>query len=163
MNKRPVSRHTLSKGGMQMLGFLCALAAGAAMSIQGVMNTRLGDKVGVLETNALVQAVGFALALLSAWGFGKGNIRLIGQAPWYSWWGGVIAPIITVTVMLSIKGLSPTVAISTILLSQLTVAALIDAFGWLGSEKLPFTWQKSVGVALMVAGVLMMKWKTPAA
>jgi transporter family-2 protein len=62
--------------------------------------------------------------------------------------------------MLSIKGLSPTVAISTILLAQLTVAALIDAFGWLGAEKLPFTWQKYVGVGLMAAGVLMMKWKS---
>ncbi len=143
-----------------MLGFIYALVAGAAMSIQGVMNTRLGEKTGVLETNALVQGVGFVLALVIAWFFGKGNIRMIGQAPWYSWLGGVIAPVITVTVMLSIKGLSPTVAISTILLAQLTVAALIDAFGWMGSEKLPFTWQKYVGVALMVAGVLMMKWKT---
>lgn len=143
-----------------MLGFLCALAAGAAMSVQGVMNTRLGDKVGVLETNAMVQGVGFVLAILIAWIFGKGNIRLLPEAPWYSWLGGVIAPIITVTVMLSIKGLSPTVAISTILLAQLTVAALIDAFGWLGSEKLAFGWQKYVGVALMVAGVLMMKWKS---
>ena len=143
-----------------MLGFLCALVAGAAMSIQGVMNTRLGDKVGVLETNALVQGVGFLLAMIIVFIFGKGNIRLIGQAPWYSWLGGVIAPVITVTVMLSIKGLSPTVAISTILLAQLAVAALIDAFGWLGAEKHPFTWQKYVGVGLMAAGVLLMKWKS---
>lgn len=143
-----------------MLGFFCAVIAGAAMSIQGVMNTRLGEKVGVLETNALVQGVGFVLSLLTAWLFGQGDIRLIGQSPWYSWLGGVIAPVITVTVMLSIKGLSPTVAISTILLAQLTVAALIDAFGWLGAERLPFTWQKYTGVALMVAGVILMKWKT---
>ena len=139
---------------------MSALIAGAAMSVQGVMNTRLGDKVGVLETNALVQGVGFALALVIALLFGKGSIRLIGQAPWYSWLGGVIAPIITVTVMLSIKGLSPTVAISAILLAQLTVAALIDAFGWLGAERAPFVWQKYVGVGLMAAGVLLMKWKT---
>ena len=143
-----------------MLGFLCALIAGAAMSIQGVMNTRLGDKVGVLETNALVQGVGFLLALVIVFVFGTGNIRLVGEAPWYSWLGGVIAPIITVTVMLSIKGLSPTVGISTILLAQLTVAALIDAFGWLGAEKVPFTWHKYVGVGLMAAGVLLMKFKT---
>ena len=143
-----------------MLGFLCALIAGAAMSIQGVMNTRLGEKVGVLETNALVQGVGFALALVLVFFFGKGNIRLIGQSPWYTWFGGVIAPIITVTVMLSIKGLSPTVAISAILLAQLTVAALIDAFGWLGAEKAPFTWHKYVGVGLMAAGVLLLKWKS---
>ena len=66
-----------------MLGFLCALIAGAAMSIQGVMNTRLGEKVGVLETNALVQGVGFLLALVLVFFFGKGNIRLIGQSPWW--------------------------------------------------------------------------------
>ena len=143
-----------------MLGFLCALIAGAAMSIQGVMNTRLGEKVGVLETNALVQGVGLLLALELVFFFGKGNIRLIGQSPWYTWLGGVIAPIITVTVMLSIKGLSPTVAISAILLAQLTVAALIDAFGWLGADKVPFTWHKYVGVGLMAAGVLLMKWKS---
>ena len=143
-----------------MLGFLCALIAGAAMSIQGVMNTRLGEKVGVLETNALVQGVGFLLALVLVFCFGKGNIRLIGQSPWYTWLGGVIAPIITVTVMLSIKGLSPTVAISAILLAQLTIAALIDAFGWLGAEKVPFTWHMYGGVGLMAAGVLLMKWKS---
>ena len=143
-----------------MLGFLYAVIAGAAMSVQGVMNTRLGDKAGVLETNAMVQGVGFVLALVIAIFFGRGDIRQIGQAPWYSWLGGVLAPVITVTVMLSISGLSPTVAISTILLSQLTVAALIDAFGLMGSEQMPFTWQKIAGVVLMVAGVLLMKIKT---
>lgn len=143
-----------------MLGFIFALAAGAAMSIQGVMNTRLGDKVGVFEANAFVQLVGFALSLGIALIFGKGNIRLIGSSPWYSWLGGIIAPVITITVMLSIKDLSPTVAISTILLSQLLLAALIDAFGIMGTEKVPFSWKQYVGVALMAAGVLVMKIKS---
>ena len=143
-----------------MLGFLSAIIAGAAMSVQGVMNTRLGDKAGVLETSAYVQLTGFALALVIALLWGKGDIRQLAQAPWYTWLGGLLAPVITVTVMLSISGLSPTVGISAILLSQLTVAALIDAFGWLGAEKMPFTWQKGVGAALMAAGVLLMKWKT---
>lgn len=143
-----------------MLGFICALIAGAAMSIQGVMNTRLGDKMGVLETNAYVQLTGFVLALIIAMVFGKGDIRRLPDAPWYAWLGGVLAPIITVTVMLSISGLSPTIAISTILLSQLTVAALIDAFGIMDAEKIAFTWQKLVGVVLMVGGVIMMKLKS---
>lgn len=143
-----------------MLGFLSAVIAGAAMSVQGVMNTKLGDKAGVLETSAYVQLTGFALALVIALLWGKGDIRQMTQAPWYTWLGGLLAPVITVTVMLSISGLSPTVGISAILLSQLTVAALIDALGWLGAEKMPFTWQKGVGAALMAAGVLLMKWKT---
>ena len=139
-----------------MLGFLYAVIAGAAMSIQGVMNTRLGEKIGVLETNAFVQLVGFVLALTIALLFGKGNWALLTQSPWYTWLGGVI----TVTVMLSIKGLSPTIAISTILLAQLTVAALIDAIGLMGVDKAPFTWQKWLGAALMAGGVVLMKLKT---
>ncbi|MGN0777557.1 MAG: DMT family transporter [Aristaeellaceae bacterium] len=142
-----------------MTGFLYAVIAGAAMSIQGVMNTRLGDKAGVLETNAYVQLTGFVLALIIAWLFGKGDIRQMTQAPWYAWLGGVLAPVITVTVMLSVGALSPTVAISTILLSQLAVAALIDAFGIMGAERIAFTWQKLLGLALMAAGVLLIKRK----
>ncbi len=142
-----------------MMGFLYAVVAGAAMSIQGVMNTRLGDKAGVLETNAYVQLTGFVLALIIALCFGKGDVRQMTQAPWYAWLGGVLAPVITVTVMLSVGALSPTVAISTILLSQLAVAALIDAFGIMDAEQVAFTWKKWLGLGLMAAGVLMIKTK----
>lgn len=142
-----------------MTGFLYAIVAGAAMSIQGVMNTRLGDKAGVLETNAYVQLTGFVLALIIAWLFGKGDIRQMTQAPWYAWLGGVLAPVITVTVMLSVGALSPTVAITTILISQLAVAAMIDAFGWMGSEQIAFTWKKWAGLGLMTTGVLLLKSK----
>lgn len=143
-----------------MMGFLYAVIAGAAMSVQGVMNTRLGDKAGVLETNAYVQLTGFILALIIALIFGKGDIRQMTQAPWYAWLGGVLAPVITVTVMLAVGTLSPTVAISTILVSQLAVAALIDAFGIMGSEQIAFTWQKWLGLGFMTAGVLLIKSKS---
>ena len=142
-----------------MTGFLYAWIAGAAMSVQGVMNTRMGDKAGVLETNAYVQLTGFVLALIIALIFGKGDIRQMPQAPWYAWLGGVLAPVITVTVMLSVGALSPTVAISTILLSQLAVAALIDALGIMGAEQIAFTWKKLLGLGLMAGGVILLKIK----
>ena len=142
-----------------MTGFLYAVIAGAAMSVQGVMNTRMGDKAGVLETNAYVQLTGFVLALIIALLFGKGDIRQMTQAPWYAWLGGVLAPVITVTVMLSVGALSPTVAISTILLSQLAVAALIDAFGIMGAEQIAFNWKKLLGLGMMAAGVILIKMK----
>ena len=143
-----------------MLGFVCALIAGAAMSVQGVMNTRLQENIGLWEANAFVQGTAFVLSLAVMWIFGKGHLRSLTEAPWWNLLGGALGLVITVTVMLSISGLSPTLAISAILLAQLAVAALIDAFGWFGAEKLPFTWQKAVGVALMALGVVMMKWNS---
>ncbi len=141
-----------------MAGFIFAVIAGSAMSIQGVMNTRLGEKIGVYESNVIVQATAFLLSLLAVWILGKGNFKEIYSVNKLYWLGGVLGIIITVTVMLSIGKLSPTVAISTILISQLTVAALIDAFGLMGSEKTAFTWNKYIGLALMTGGMLLFKW-----
>ena len=66
--------------------------------------------------------------------------------------------VITLTVMLSIKSLGTTVAISIILISQLLVAALIDAFGIMGSERIDFGWNKYVGLAVMCGGMLLFKY-----
>lgn len=47
-----------------MGGFLACILAGAAMSIQGVMNTCLSEHIGTMETNAFVQCVAAVLSLL---------------------------------------------------------------------------------------------------
>lgn len=129
------------------------------MSIQGVMNTRLGEKIGLLESNAFVQGTAFVLAVIVAWIWGKGNIGAIGQTNKFYWLGGVLGMVITLTVMLGMGKTSPAVAVSVILVAQLLVAALIDAFGIMGTEKVPFLWNKYVGLALMIGGVLLFKWK----
>ena len=144
-----------------MLGMIMAVVAGAAMSFQGVMNTRLGDKIGLYESNVFVQGTAFVLAVIAMLILGKGDIMgLMSVDNKIYLLGGVLGLVITVTVMLAIGNLSPTYAISIILISQLIVAALVDAFGWLGSEKIPFTWNKYVGVGLMIAGVVCFKWKS---
>ena len=141
------------------MGFIFSIIAGAAMSIQGVMNTRLGDKIGLYEANAFVQGTAFLLSLIAVWIVGKGDFKLIGETNKLYLLGGVLGLIITVTVMLGVGKLSPTLAISTILISQLLVAAIIDAFGLMGSEKMAFGWNKYVGLLLMLGGVLLFKMK----
>lgn len=142
-----------------MSGIIFSIIAGAAMSIQGVMNTRLSDKIGLYESNAFVQGTAFVLSLIAVWIMGKGSFREIANVNKLYLFGGVLGLVITVTVMLGIGKLSPTVAISVILISQLFVAALIDAFGIMDSEKVAFGWNKFVGMALMIGGVLLFKWK----
>lgn len=142
-----------------MSGIIFSIIAGAAMSIQGVMNTRLSDKIGLYESNAFVQGTAFLLSVLAVWILGKGSFKSLGEVNKLYWLGGVLGLVITITVMLGIGKLSPTVAISIILISQLFVAALIDAFGIMDSEKVAFTWNKYIGMALMIGGVLLFKWK----
>jgi transporter family-2 protein len=141
------------------MGYIMSVIAGAAMSIQGVMNTRLSEKIGLYESNAYVQGTAFLLSLIAMWIFGKGSFNNIGSVNKLYLLGGLFGLIITVTVMIGVGRLSPTIAISVILISQLLVAAIIDAFGLMGSEKITFTWNKYVGLFLMIAGVLFFKWK----
>ena len=141
------------------MSIIWSIIAGAAMSLQGVINTRLSDKTGLFESNVFVQGTAFVAALIVMFVFGKGDItKIISVNPIYLT-GGILGIIITVTVMLGISGLSPTVSISIILISQLTVAALIDAMGILGTEKTPFTLSKYIGLALMIGGMLLFKLK----
>lgn len=141
------------------MGFIFAIISGAAMSVQGVMNTRLGEKIGMYESNMYVQGTAFILSLIVMWIMGSGNLRAIGEVNKLYLFGGVLGLVITLTVMNSMSRLSPTVAISTILIAQLITAAIIDAFGWMDSEKIAFDWTKYAGIALMLGGVLLFKWQ----
>ncbi len=142
-----------------MLGAIFSIIAGAAMSIQGVFNTRLSEKIGLYESNTFVQLTAFVVSLIVMLIFGKGNFFSFTQVNPLYLTGGLIGVVITVTVMLAIGNLSPTVAISIILISQLIVAALIDIFGLFETKQVTFHFSKIIGIALMIAGVVVFKLK----
>ena len=99
------------------------------------------------------------LSLIVMWIFGTGDLKAFATTPKGYLLGGALGLVITVTVMLSIKGLDATVAISTILIAQLLVAAMIDGFGWLGQEKASMNTKQFIALALMLGGVVLFKWK----
>ena len=140
-----------------LAGIIFSIIAGMAMSVQGVMNTRLGEGIGSLEANALVQGTAFALSLAALMLWRQGSFTALGGVNRLYWLGGVLGIVITLTVMLGIKSLGTTVAVSLILISQLLVAALIDAFGLMDSERLAFGWNKYVGLAVMCGGMLLFR------
>ena len=47
-----------------MIGLITAIISGISMSLQGVFNTRLSEKIGTWETNTFVQATGLILSLI---------------------------------------------------------------------------------------------------
>ncbi len=140
-----------------MIGWIMSIIAGAVMSIQGVFNTRLSDKTGLFESNVIVQGTAFLLALLIWWFFGKGNIKEALEVNKLYLTGGLLGTVITVTVMLGMKNLSPAYAVSIILVAQLLTAGAIDLFGLFGSEKIVFGVRKIIGIVTMIIGMLLFK------
>lgn len=142
-----------------MIGILLAIISGISMSLQGVFNTRLGDKVGIWETNVIVQATGLILTLIISFFFGRGSYKDLKEVNKLYFLGGVLGVIIIFTVMKSISDMGPTMGIGIILIAQILAAALIEAFGLFGNDKVHFGIKEILGVAIMVAGIIVFKWK----
>lgn len=147
------------EGDFFMFGLICSILAGLFMSLQGVFNTRLSDKIGLWETNTLVQGIGFVLALVITLFIGKGDFREIGSANKFYLLGGPLGAAITFTVMCGMSKLGPAYAVSAILIAQLISAALIEALGLFDSKTAPFGVNKMLGVGIMLIGILIFKWK----
>lgn len=143
-----------------MFGIISAIIAGISMSLQGVFNTRLQEKLGVWETNTFVQGSGFLLTIIICLILGKGNFKELFSSNKLYLTGGALGVLIIFTVMNGIGALGATHSIAIILISQLLAASLIDAFGLFGTETIKFTLSKFIGVAVMIIGIVIFKWKS---
>jgi len=82
-----------------MLGIIFSIIAGVSMSLQGVFNTRLGEKIGIWETSVLCQGIALIVALIATFIVGDGNFKAIKDANKLYLLGGVLGAVITFTVM----------------------------------------------------------------
>ncbi|WP_294377975.1 DMT family transporter [uncultured Clostridium sp.] len=142
-----------------MLGIIFAIISGIAMSIQGIFNTRLGEKIGLWETTVLVQAIALVCSLIISFFYGDGNYSNLKTANKLYLIGGLLGVVITFTVIKSVGTMGPTLGIGIILIAQLLSAAIIDYFGLFGTEKIKFSLNNFIGIAIMILGIVIFKWK----
>lgn len=141
------------------MGILFSIIAGILMSIQGVFNTNVNKKIGLWETNLIVQGVALVSTLILFFFMRKGNFGAISSVNKLYLTGGIIGALITVTVVLGIDKLGPTCSIAIILVAQLLAAAIIDAFGLFGAEQIRFGINKYIGIGMMILGIIFFKYK----
>jgi len=141
------------------LGIIYSIIAGISMSLQGVFNTRVSEKIGLWETNVFVQGTGFILTLIILLIAGNGNFKAIKDVNKLYLVGGALGAIIIFSVMLGITSMGPTCSIAIILVAQLLAAGVIDRFGLFGAEQLKFALSKFVGLGVMIVGIIIFKWK----
>jgi Uncharacterized protein conserved in bacteria len=143
-----------------MWGILIAILSGALMSTQGVLNTGVTKQSGIWVTASFVQFSALLVCLVAWFVTGRqGSFASLWKIDHkYMLLGGVLGAFITFTVIKSVDTLGPAVANMFIISAQLIVAYLIEVFGLCGCEKAPFEWKKLIGLALIIAGIIIFKW-----
>ena len=142
-----------------IFSIIFAIISGISMTIQGVFNTRLSDKIGLWETSVIVQGTAFIFALILSFFLKDGSYKAIKDVNKLFLLGGIIGVIITFTVVKSISSMGATLGIAIILVAQLLSAAIIDALGLFGTEKITFNLREILGVLIMLFGIILFKWK----
>jgi transporter family-2 protein len=130
---------------------LLAFVTGAGVAAQSVINARLGFLLGGPIWAAAAQfIVGLILLLLVAAATRQPapvNVDL-GGAPWWVWTGGVFgAAFIAVVILLTAR------------IGQLTAALVVDHYGLFGGTVVRLTPLRVTGVALLLLGVTLLRWK----
>lgn len=143
-----------------MMGIIFSILAGALMSFQGVFNTRLNEKIGIWEASAFVHGIALIASVIILFFAASGDFKKIMEVDKLYLTGGIIGALITFTVIKGMTALGPTYAVSTILVAQLLTAAVIDRFALFGTQAMAFGWTKYLGVIVMIAGILIFKWKS---
>ena len=144
-----------------MWGILVAAISGALMSIQGVFNAEVTKQSSIWLSASFVQITAFVVCVL-AW-FITGRDGTVGSlfqvTPKYMLLGGAIGACITYTVIFSMNSIGPARSAMFILAAQLLIAYLIELMGIFGVDKQPFEWRKCIGMVVILAGIVIFKFK----
>ena len=142
---------------------LLAFVTGLGVAVQSVINSRLGLVLGGPIWAAAAQFIfGLALLLLLAVATRQPTpaIAGLGHAPWWIWTGGAFgATFIVVTIVLTAK-IGATLTLASIIVGQLTAALVVDHYGLFGGTMVRLTPLRVTGVALLLLGVTLIRWKT---
>ena len=138
-----------------MFGVIAALVSGALMSMQGVFNTDVTKQTSIWVSASFVQFTALLVCVVAWLVCDRTSFRgLFEISDKYVLLGGVIGAFITATVIWSMNGLGPAKAAMLIVISQLTVAWVIELTGIFGMEKQPFSMRKLLGLLIAAAGVI---------
>lgn len=142
-----------------MFFLFITLAMGLLVPFQTAANSRLRQAVGPAYVSTLVSFTVSTLALVLVSLLARIPIlptsEMLAEAPWWSWFVGIVA-VITITIAIHLfKEIGQLQAIVIPMFSQLIFSMLIDHFGWFGAHVIPLGTKRIIGVLLLIVGVIL--------
>lgn len=139
------------------LAVLVGVGAGCLVGMQAPINSRLGKTVGSIQAASFSFLVG-TLVLLVIAAFvhrGLGSLRELGHVPWWALVGGLLGAVYVSVALVAVRTLGASGLTAVVIAGQLAISVAIDRFGLLGIAKQQIGVSRVLGLALLVAGVVL--------
>jgi transporter family-2 protein len=129
---------------------------GGLIALQPAVNAGLGRATGNIAAALISFAIG--TLLLAAIVIVAGQASGIGSAtevPWYYLLGGVLGAAYVFTALVTVGSIGAGGVAAATITGQLTASIVIDRLGILGLEQVPLSASRLLGVALLLAGTVL--------
>jgi bacterial/archaeal transporter family-2 protein len=131
------------------MSFVAGLAGAAQASISGA----LGKRVGSLPAAAFGGIVAAVLLICLAAFAGKaGFVTDVLRQPAWLLISGVFGAGVVLTLAFAPQRIGTFATVALMIAGQLIAGAAIDAFGWLGNDRIQVTASRIIGLVLLTAG-----------
>lgn len=146
----------------KLLFAIPALAVGAGVALQGIVNAGLAKGLG---SYIIAAAISFwvgttALTVVTVATGGVGTALASAKGLPIGWWlaGGLLGAAYVTTMAFAVPKLGIGAATAFVIAGQLTAAALFDHFGVLGIHEQPLTALRILGIAMLIGGAMLVRF-----
>lgn len=142
-----------------LFSLIAVVLAGGATALQAPTNAKLMTAVGSPVNAAFVSfavgtvALGIAALVMQT----RPDLTAAKSLPWYAWIGGLYGVIFVVAATWGVPRLGVALTITLMVAGQLLVGLVLDHIGAFGQPVQPMNLGRVVGVALVIAGVVMVR------
>ncbi|GAB5473083.1 MAG: DMT family transporter [Maribacter sp.] len=144
----------------QLFFILLAIVAGAVLPIQAGLNVQLGKSVHQPIFAAFASFLIGTLGLLIYLFILKFDFSTIAQTKTVSpvvWIAGILGAFYVAAVIILAPKLGTALTFVLVVAGQMAVSLVLDHYGLLGLPVKQINWQRLLGVAFLVAGVLLIR------
>jgi len=142
-----------------------ALLAGAVLPVQGAVNALLKHDLGGATfatgtVSFIVAAITMAVVQIGVTimsDAARPNFDKLSFVPWWGWLGGFAGATYVTTVFTAIPAIGAATTVGLTVAGQQIASVFVDKYGWFRLPQRPVSRTRLVGVALLLAGVAVIK------
>lgn len=146
---------------MNLAFYLLVAGAGISFALQQAANNHLrAELVSPWWAGFISYAGGSVVMLVMALVLSgpRLSLTMIARTHLFSWTGGIFGAIYIATSIFMIPRLGATTVLALMVVGQMVMSLLLDHYGLLGIPVYPVSAVRLLGVALLVAGVVLVRW-----
>ncbi|MCA1029787.1 DMT family transporter [Bacillus timonensis] len=139
----------------KLVFILLAIIGGMFGGSQAPINGELGKRIGSFEAAWFSFFIGTLFLTLVTLFLGKGHLLKLFSVPKWNLLGGFSGALLVTCIIIAVPKLGVALTIFAAIIGQITISMIIDHFGLFGIERIPFNWNRFIGLSLMIIALFL--------